>query len=255
MANNKLGAYLKYALGEIILVVIGILIAVGINNMNIRNKNQKQELKILNQLLVEYESNLLEINEKIKMRNLIMSSVEKLIAYADQGITDSDLDSVSFHLGRTKYDPTFDPANGVTTELLNSGKFYLIQNEALKSHLTSWSGAVDELAEQEELTARFVYEQYVPYLIENFDHLSIRTSQNDSKMDQLYTKGEAKKLNVPRTISKEVLETILADQSVQNYFIFIGRLSQAGNSQSLDTKEKIESILSTIREELDSDRF
>ncbi len=34
MEKNKLGKYLKYALGEIILVVIGILIALQVNNWN-----------------------------------------------------------------------------------------------------------------------------------------------------------------------------------------------------------------------------
>ena len=255
IANKRLGSYLKYALGEIVLVVIGILIAVWINNLNIESKNQRQEEKILHQLLVEYEANLVEINEKITMRNLIMSSVEKLIDYADSGMTHNDLDSVSFHLARTKYDPTFDPANGVTTELLNSGKFYLIQSEELKGHLTSWSGEVDELVEQEELTANFVYEQYIPFLIENFDHRSTLTSKRDSKMDQLYTKGESKILNVERTIKKEVLEEILNHQAVQNYLILIGRLHQAGNHQSIDTKNKITSILSTIKTELKASRF
>ncbi|MGD1847594.1 MAG: DUF6090 family protein [Salibacteraceae bacterium] len=255
IANNNLASYLKYALGEIVLVVIGILIAVGINSKTVEYKNQQREEKILRQLLVEYESNLEEINDKIKMRNLIMGSIEKLIYYADSGITSNDLDSVSFHLLRTNYDPTFDPSNGVTTELLNSGKFYLLQNEELKGHLTSWSGAVAELAEQEELTARFVYEEYMPYLIEHFEHRSILTSKYDSKMQKLYTQGTSKKLNVPRTIKKEVLEAILNDQSIQSYIIFIGRLHGSGNSQSMDTKNKIQRIIDTIKAELGAPRF
>ena len=40
MEKNKTGKYLKYAIGEIILVVIGILIAVSINNWNERQKKR-----------------------------------------------------------------------------------------------------------------------------------------------------------------------------------------------------------------------
>jgi hypothetical protein len=54
MEQNKTGKYLKYAIGEIILVVVGILIALSINNWNENRKLQKQELN----LLIEVKSNL-----------------------------------------------------------------------------------------------------------------------------------------------------------------------------------------------------
>ena len=54
MEKNKTGKYLKYAIGEIVLVVIGILIALSINNWNEGLKNQRVEksfyLNILNDL-------------------------------------------------------------------------------------------------------------------------------------------------------------------------------------------------------------
>ncbi|WP_211356669.1 DUF6090 family protein [Polaribacter glomeratus] len=45
------GKYFKYAIGEIVLVVIGILIALQINNWNELQKNKKQELVILTNIL------------------------------------------------------------------------------------------------------------------------------------------------------------------------------------------------------------
>jgi hypothetical protein len=251
LVNNKFRRYLKYAIGEIVLVVIGILIAVAINSWKIESGNRSQEVKILNQLLVEYEANLEEIDQKIEMRNLIIRSVEMLIHYADNGVEESFLDSVSFHFNRTKYDPTFDPAEGVTNELLNSGKFYLIQSEELKTQLTSWSGAVGELTEQEILTANLIYQSYIPYLNENFDLRSTINHKADDKMNQLFTKGRSRTLNVPRSMSQDVFEEILGDNSFQNYVIIIGRMHQAGNWQSLDTRKKILKILEIIRSEIE----
>ncbi|MFT4565988.1 MAG: hypothetical protein ACI9FN_000941 [Saprospiraceae bacterium] len=49
MEKNKTGEYLKYAIGEIILVVIGILIALSINNQNEVRKDRKFETKALNE--------------------------------------------------------------------------------------------------------------------------------------------------------------------------------------------------------------
>lgn len=67
--KGKTGKYLKYAIGEIILVVIGILIALQINNWNEGRKDLAQEQLILMQLQREYISNLNQLDEKILMRN------------------------------------------------------------------------------------------------------------------------------------------------------------------------------------------
>ena len=43
LSENKFSKYLVYAVGEIILVVIGILIAIGVNNKNLYKKNRNLE--------------------------------------------------------------------------------------------------------------------------------------------------------------------------------------------------------------------
>jgi len=251
LRTKKLKQYFKYAIGEIILVVIGILIALGINNLNIQHQNKNQEKVILEQLLVEYEANLEEIENKIKMRNMIMRSIEHLIFYADQGIENEHMDSISLFLDRTHYDPTYDPANGVTNELLNSGRFYLIQNDELKNQLTSWSGVVSELTEQEQLTAKLIYEKYIPYMNENFDMRSTMSRISDKKMDQLFTVDQSRTFSVPRTISIETLRELLNDKAFQNYVILIGRMHLSGNRQSLDTKADITKIIELIKSEIE----
>ena len=47
MSENQTGKYFKYAIGEIVLVVIGILIALGINNWNEHRKDLEKELNII----------------------------------------------------------------------------------------------------------------------------------------------------------------------------------------------------------------
>ena len=65
LAEGKTGKYLKYAIGEIILVVIGILIALQINNWNENRKLRNQEKELLTQLQSEYQSNLDQLDKKI----------------------------------------------------------------------------------------------------------------------------------------------------------------------------------------------
>ena len=52
--QNRASKYFLYAVGEILLVVLGILIALQINNWNISQKERKEEIKILRALLTIY---------------------------------------------------------------------------------------------------------------------------------------------------------------------------------------------------------
>lgn len=75
MERNKTGKYLKYALGEIILVVIGILIALQINNWNEERKLQNEELNHL----LELKSNLEVTLENFKKDTLFnFKSIKEL---------------------------------------------------------------------------------------------------------------------------------------------------------------------------------
>ena len=65
--ENKTGKYLKYAFGEIILVVIGILIALQINNWNEKQKARAKELKILKELQTDLISNEKRLHNKIEL--------------------------------------------------------------------------------------------------------------------------------------------------------------------------------------------
>ena len=61
LSEGKTGKYLKYAFGEIILVVFGILIALQINNWNEERKDRIKEQVILKQLQEDYQANLSRI--------------------------------------------------------------------------------------------------------------------------------------------------------------------------------------------------
>lgn len=63
--NNKLITYLIYAIGEIVLVVIGILIALSLNNWNESRKEQAQELNYLTGIKTDLEGDLAGIESAV----------------------------------------------------------------------------------------------------------------------------------------------------------------------------------------------
>ena len=69
MEKNKTGKYLKYAIGEIVLVVIGILIALQINNWNEHRKAKINEKDLYGRILVDLQIDENRINEHIMYYN------------------------------------------------------------------------------------------------------------------------------------------------------------------------------------------
>ena len=80
LMENKTGKYLKYAIGEIMLVVIGILIALQINNWNDTRKLQKQEIQILNELKSDLLKTKKEIESTVPRHKRIIKSTHWLLA-------------------------------------------------------------------------------------------------------------------------------------------------------------------------------
>jgi len=87
MEQNKTGKYLKYAIGEIVLVVIGILIALSINNWNENRYNEKQ----LNHIITV-------VSEDLKTD---LVNIEKTITFYEE------LDSFLMDIINTEYPPSY----------------------------------------------------------------------------------------------------------------------------------------------------
>ncbi|MDY8137516.1 DUF6090 family protein [Aquimarina sp. 2201CG5-10] len=95
LSEGKTGKYLKYAIGEILLVVIGILIAVQVNNLNVKNQNQKKEILYLTRLTTNlgydkrlYETLIKEDSILIDKLNKVEEDLSTFIKKIDNPIED-----------------------------------------------------------------------------------------------------------------------------------------------------------------------
>ncbi len=79
MEKNKTGKYFKYAIGEIILVVIGILIALSINNWNEGQKSIVKGHEILVDVKENVEFNNLQFQEDIELNKNVINSLDIIL--------------------------------------------------------------------------------------------------------------------------------------------------------------------------------
>jgi hypothetical protein len=84
MEKNKTGKYLKYVIGEITLVVIGILIALSINNWNEQRKLNLQEKALLEELNKNLQFNLEILDAYIIMHKERQNELSSIINHFDQ---------------------------------------------------------------------------------------------------------------------------------------------------------------------------
>ena len=137
LSENKFSKYLIYAIGEIILVVIGILIALSINNWNENLKNRNIETTALMNLRAEFKDNSNRFKGLIKKK---LQENKEHRAYLD--IISNDTISI-----KTKLKASMPETSGrrwsATYEVLNSlivsGEIEKIKNDSLKNLLTKWS--------------------------------------------------------------------------------------------------------------------
>ena len=83
LMENKTSKYFKYAIGEIVLVVIGILIALQINNWNEQRKLSEKATKYVNKIKNDLKVDTLNIGKLIKKGNDYKKNIEKYFDYFD----------------------------------------------------------------------------------------------------------------------------------------------------------------------------
>ena len=158
LMENRTSKYFKYAFGEIILVMIGILLALQVNNWNDNRKNNVQEQQILKQLTEDYNSNLLQLEQKIIHRKKIIAAANSVLRYIDKPEhikNDSLISKLNVMIGS----PTFKP---IQNNLINSGNILLIRNKKLNKLLTTWPSNVEHIKEIEKIWDKKMWESVIP---------------------------------------------------------------------------------------------
>ena len=187
--QNKVASYLRYAIGEIILVVIGILIALQVNNWNEERKFNQEGLRIKHELYLEFSDNRAVLKERIEALEKANNSVKAVLNFINKDreiIQKSNLDSlISSSL---KYG-NYNPSNSTILELIGSGKLNLINNKLLKKNLYNWLQLLhdsdEDFKNQDQQATTFL----IPYLSKRISikNLNLYDKMNVTKKSELFS--------------------------------------------------------------------
>lgn len=154
--EGNLKRYLFYAIGEIVLVVLGILIALQINNWNQNQKTKEVERQYLLSLQEEFNDNLESLEEVMKINEQNLNNALELSKFTGPiPPQKSDKELASLLFGVLNKEVFFKNNSGVLEEIIGSGKLVVISNTKLRSSLSSWNGQLVKVRKQEEELARW----------------------------------------------------------------------------------------------------
>lgn len=231
-----MGKYFKYAIGEILLVVIGILIALQINNWNEQKKTVQKEFEVLEAITSDLDVNIEELNllmnnEELNL-NKILGSIELLIDFLESDNSYNDSLRIHFTRSNSYYEVNL---KDTAYESLTSIGIDLIQDTKLRSDIGNYFTSVVVRTKNSYTELR---DDYYNYMLHYYRHDFI----------QSFNKEKNRTLASPRNYEElrqknDYIESLKVFYDV-NLFYKNEALKTLSESQDLKTKIKsyIESL-------------
>ena len=156
--------YLIYAIGEIALVVLGILIALQINNWNQELANQKIQSKYLSNLLNELVIEIEQLNNyksdaesKIDAASYVISCINHKTNPNNEEVVKSLKNSISIH--------RISNMNSIYQDLISSGNIKLIGNDSLRTKILKYYAQADIFYKHTWREQDFNWKETLPYFV------------------------------------------------------------------------------------------
>jgi hypothetical protein len=239
--ENRFSKYLLYAIGEIILVVIGILIALQINNANEVRKVRNKEIHYLKNIKTDLQLNIENIDRFIETRNKQIQSASTVLEYYESKPL-QDLDNLSNNLLNVYIWKKFYQINNTFQELTNSGNLALISNDSIKNSLLNLDAMYKELKGEEE---HYRYDTEVLLYEPSFRILDLNPITK--KFTYNVTNGQA---GENAALSREDFEKLLKDLNHKNGFVMAVYEFTVMNGQLEAMKQMSIQLLQIIDEEI-----
>ncbi len=146
LKTNKITKYFIYAVGEIVLVVIGILIALSLNNWNEQNKNSKSEIVYYSRILEDFNLDKKLIEELSEKADNRIKLSKEILVELDSGTKTKNYLLNKFLIAIRS--DAYVPRNVAFQDLISSGNLNLLNDVNLKNSLIQYYSELENIQSQ-----------------------------------------------------------------------------------------------------------
>jgi hypothetical protein len=217
------------------LVVIGILIALQINNWNEANKAREKERNLFSNLIIDFDSRLNELRELNNAKKIGVASIITLNQIIADEVDTPDSDSLDGLLVDIINGYKFNEELQMLDVVFNTGLINDIKSEKLKRALIEWPQKVEEMLEEQRMINHLIDTGILPFLSQ---YVSIR---------EIYEKFDFRQYNLPKgapVTMKENYVDLLTDPQLEN---FLARMEMLVRVTMIDTDILISSAEEIIK--------
>lgn len=241
LTGNKFSKYLIYAIGEIALVVVGILIALAVNNWNQENKNHRLGEDLLLRIHRDLVQDTLNFRATINYNNILREDIKGLLVTLYDGVDDIEQVQYMSTIYDKAMDQVFSPNDNTYKGMVSSGTLGLIQNVELKEAIIGLYSEYDQKGALLSAIGQWMIQVATAETIEtNF----IKFNQSVS---DIFTTQE---------MLNEIDFAFLNDQEDRRFKILIRAISatafnhRASNAYYLELINRCDNVLQLIEREL-----
>ncbi|WP_235294880.1 DUF6090 family protein [Portibacter lacus] len=193
LTNNKFSKYLIYAIGEIVLVVVGILIALYINNQNTEKQDTISLNGYLHNIAENIKSDQINLEQISTFRDSSVMGSKFFMKMVEQDLTSQYTSYFSKYFNFNPWlDETFQSNQSGFEALKNSGFLNKIQQTQLETELYKYYSLVEKIKEEEQSLNNFMeemeYDMYKNNIVQRTKPLIRKLFQSkasEKDMDEL----------------------------------------------------------------------
>ena len=156
-SENKISSYLRYAIGEILLVVIGILIALQVNNWNEQRKLNNERKALIESLISDFKETREIITAKEVENDQSIKRTSRFLSLSYTNNENVSVDSLQYYLSGAFTYPFFTPTLTSYQQAVATGKIGLIKDKAFLKDISEFLTAYNLYNQQKDIGGRMFY--------------------------------------------------------------------------------------------------